>query len=144
VHRLDPDGASMDRYNPTAHWKVELKESELLQRLGQRTAIKAVRGLELEHNPEGRVLKLTVRDELNRPHVFTGMRIRGALGLKDNVFRYLAVGRGQERRWIFYGRGWGHGVGMDQTGAYGYALEGWTYDQILKHYFNGIELKPVE
>jgi stage II sporulation protein D len=144
VRRLDPDGASMDRYNPTAHWKVELKESELLGRLGARAGIHAVNGLDLEHNDQGRVLKLTVRDQRNRAHVFTGMRIRGALGLKDNVFQVLQVGKGAQRRWIFYGRGWGHGVGMDQTGAYGFALEGWTYDRILKHYYTGIELRKVE
>jgi peptidoglycan hydrolase-like amidase len=32
---------------------------------------------------------------------------------------------------------------MDQTGAYGYALEGWTFDQILKYYYQGIELTPL-
>jgi stage II sporulation protein D len=140
VRRLDPDGASMDRYNPTAHWKVELKESELVDRLKMRAGIQAVTGLDLEHNDEGRVLKMTVRDQRNRAHVFTGMRIRLALGLKDNVFRFLQVGKGAQRRWIFYGRGWGHGVGMDQTAAYGFALEGWTFDRILKHYYTGIEL----
>ena len=143
VRRLDPDGASMDRYNPTAHWKVEVKEADLLARLGARAGIHAVNGLDLEHNSEGRVLKLTVRDGRNRPHVFTGMRIRGVLGLKDNVFRVLTVGAGAQRRWIFYGRGWGHGVGMDQTGAYGFALEGWSFDRILKHYYTGIALTRV-
>ena len=140
VRRLDPDGASFDRYNPTAHWKVELKESELVTRLRQRVSLKGVAGIELEHNDQGRVLKMTVRDEHSQAHVFTGMRIRAALGLKDNVFRYLTVGKGTQRRWIFYGRGWGHGVGMDQTGAYGMALEGSTFEQILKHYYTGIEL----
>ncbi len=38
------------------------------------------------------------------------------------------------------GHGWGHGVGMAQYGAYGYALHGWTYDQIVAHYFPGTEL----
>ena len=33
------------------------------------------------------------------------------------------------------GRGWGHGVGMSQYGALGYAQNGWTYDQILAHYY---------
>ena len=32
VRRLDPDGASLDRYNPMAHWKVELKEADLLDK----------------------------------------------------------------------------------------------------------------
>ncbi|MFC0272229.1 SpoIID/LytB domain-containing protein [Metabacillus herbersteinensis] len=35
------------------------------------------------------------------------------------------------------GKGWGHRIGMSQYGAKGYAENGWTYDQILKHYFFG-------
>src|SRR5437763_15608482 len=40
---------------------------------------------------------------------------------------------------IFFisGHGWGHGLGMSQYGAYGYAQHGWTYDRILKHYYTG-------
>ena len=41
------------------------------------------------------------------------------------------------------GRGWGHGVGMSQYGALGYAQDGWTYDQILGHFYTGAELGPV-
>jgi stage II sporulation protein D len=43
----------------------------------------------------------------------------------------------------FYGRGWGHGVGMCQVGAYGMALEGATYEEILKKYYKGIDLKKL-
>src|SRR5207247_6871584 len=35
------------------------------------------------------------------------------------------------------GHGWGHGIGMSQYGAYGYAQHGWTYDRIVKHYYTG-------
>ena len=41
------------------------------------------------------------------------------------------------------GRGWGHGVGMSQYGALGFANEGWTYDQILNHYYAGAQLGPA-
>ena len=41
------------------------------------------------------------------------------------------------------GNGWGHGVGMSQYGALGYANEGWTYDQILQHFYTGAELGPA-
>jgi stage II sporulation protein D len=41
---------------------------------------------------------------------------------------------------VFTGHGWGHGVGMSQYGAYGYALHGWTYQQILAHYYPGTSL----
>ena len=38
---------------------------------------------------------------------------------------------------VISGRGWGHGVGMAQWGAFGYAQQGWTYDAILAHYYKG-------
>ena len=43
---------------------------------------------------------------------------------------------------VVSGRGWGHGVGMSQYGALGYAQEGWTYDQILGHFYTGATLGP--
>ena len=44
---------------------------------------------------------------------------------------------------VISGRGWGHGVGMAQWGAYGYAQRGWTYDKILAHYYTGTTLGPA-
>src|ERR1051325_8822924 len=41
---------------------------------------------------------------------------------------------------LFSGHGWGHGVGMSQYGAYGYAQHGWTAAQILGHYYPGTTL----
>lgn len=45
----------------------------------------------------------------------------------------------------FNGGGWGHGIGLSQYGARGYALQGWKYDRILKHYYQGTRLdtKPT-
>jgi stage II sporulation protein D len=43
--------------------------------------------------------------------------------------------------WKAYGGGWGHGVGMSQTGAVGMAERGRTYEEILRHYYRGIELE---
>jgi hypothetical protein len=40
----------------------------------------------------------------------------------------------------FLGRGWGHGVGLCQNGAYGFARAGMTFDRILGHYYTGIEI----
>jgi stage II sporulation protein D len=45
-----------------------------------------------------------------------------------------------EAVFIVSGRGYGHGVGMSQYGAYGQALAGRTYDQILGHYYTGTEI----
>ena len=43
-------------------------------------------------------------------------------------------------RHVVRGAGWGHGIGMSQYGAYGYALEGATYRAILSHYYSGTSL----
>ena len=44
---------------------------------------------------------------------------------------------------VVSGRGWGHGVGMSQYGALGFANDGWTYDQILAHFYVGAALGPA-
>ena len=41
---------------------------------------------------------------------------------------------------VFSGRGWGHGVGLCQVGAYGMALRGHDYREILAHYYQGARL----
>jgi stage II sporulation protein D len=41
---------------------------------------------------------------------------------------------------VFSGHGWGHGLGLSQWGAYGYAKHGWTFDRILAHYYPGTSL----
>jgi SpoIID/LytB domain protein len=44
---------------------------------------------------------------------------------------------------VITGHGWGHGVGMAQWGAYGYAKHGVMYDKILAHYYPGTALRPA-
>ncbi|HMM61539.1 MAG TPA: amidase, partial [Candidatus Rifleibacterium sp.] len=41
------------------------------------------------------------------------------------------------------GAGFGHGVGMCQTGAQSLAKQGWNYQRILSHYFTGSQLKKM-
>jgi len=43
-------------------------------------------------------------------------------------------------QFVINGHGWGHGVGMSQYGAYGYAQHGYKHDAILAHYYPGTEL----
>jgi SpoIID/LytB domain protein len=44
---------------------------------------------------------------------------------------------------VVTGHGWGHGVGLSQWGAYGYALHGWQYRRILAHYYPGTTMGHV-
>jgi stage II sporulation protein D len=54
-----------------------------------------------------------------------------------------AAPAGSGSLFVLTGHGWGHGVGMSQYGAYGYAQHGWTFQQIATHYFPGTTLGPA-
>ena len=47
---------------------------------------------------------------------------------------------GRVARFVFTGKGWGHGVGLCQVGAYGLAQTGATAEAILKHYYTGVSI----
>jgi stage II sporulation protein D len=71
-----------------------------------------------------------------------GGKIRSALRLREQLFiinkRYGA--NNQVISYSFTGRGWGHGVGMCQYGAYGLGKMGVKYDAIIKHFYTGVDL----
>src|SRR5215813_10656791 len=46
--------------------------------------------------------------------------------------------------WVIRGHGFGHGVGMSQYGAYGYALHGYGYQAILGHYYPGTTIGTIQ
>lgn len=59
---------------------------------------------------------------------------------KDNIDNYPMVNANNDE-YIFAGTGWGHGIGLSQSGAKGMAKAGYTYEEILKHYYTGTEIK---
>ena len=92
----------------------------------------------------------TVNGTVESTSYLKGLSIRGADGsdtpiLDDTLSvrtskgqTYLATSPDQ---FYFNGNGWGHGLGMSQWGARGMASQGKTYEEILKYYFTGIEVK---
>jgi stage II sporulation protein D len=58
------------------------------------------------------------------------------------VALFVPAAASAEQTFTFTGHGYGHGVGMGQYGAQGYALQGWTHEQILAHYYQGTTLGP--
>jgi stage II sporulation protein D len=56
----------------------------------------------------------------------------------------VAAKPGTGSLFLFSGHGWGHGIGMSQYGAWGYALHGWSYQQILSHYYPGTTIGPAQ
>lgn len=79
----------------------------------------------------GTVTALTVGGK-----TLTGREIRTALGLRSACFTVTHDKNG----FTFTVRGYGHGVGMSQYGAKAMAEQGFTYDEILYHYYTGVTL----
>ena len=89
----------------------------------------------------GRVIELIVKGSAGE-FVLKGLRIRDALELRETLFTMDKQydPSGTLRAVIFTGKGWGHGVGMCQVGAVDLAANGSDYEDILKHYYIGIDL----
>ena len=141
--RPAPNGASAERFSPFTNWTSELSLGQVQARLA-RAASGAGPIQDLRVAARGssrRVTDLEVIGTAGVAHI-RGGRIRSALGLREQLFvidrRYDSEGR--VSGFVFTGRGWGHGVGMCQVGAYGLARQGWSSEQILKAYYTGIEL----
>ncbi|MEO5575026.1 MAG: SpoIID/LytB domain-containing protein [Gaiellaceae bacterium] len=69
--------------------------------------------------------------------------MRRLLYLSAFVLLGLPAQAGAGTVFVIDGRGWGHGVGMSQYGARGYAEAGWGYQRILAHYYRGTQLQLV-
>ena len=138
-----PNGAAADRMSPFANWTRNMSVGQVQGRLARwARGIGPIVDLRVvARGNSHRVTDLEIVGADGTAHV-RGGRIRSALGLREQLFvidrEYEDNGRVSE--FIFIGRGWGHGVGMCQVGAYGLAKQGWTTEQILKAYYSGIEL----
>jgi stage II sporulation protein D len=141
--RPAPNGAAADRFSPFTNWTAELSLGQAQARLGRfASGIGSLVDLRVvARGRSKRAIDLEVVGTNGTRQVLGG-RIRSALGLREQLFvierKYDDSGR--ITGFTFLGRGWGHGVGMCQVGAYGLAKQGFTYDQILKAYYTGIEL----
>ena len=92
-------------------------------------------------NGGGYVMQVRIPDASGKIHTVTGRQIReNILGYAIRSHAFTVTVSGDNL--IFTTNGYGHGVGMSQTGANAYAAnEGWTYAQILSHYYPGTTLK---
>ncbi len=137
------NGAAADRFSPFSNWTKGMTVGQVQARLARAArGIGAILDLRVvSRGASHRVTDLEIVGAGGTAHV-RGGRIRSALGLREQLFvidrEYDDSGRVTE--FIFTGRGWGHGVGMCQVGAYGLAKQGWSSEQILKAYYSGIEL----
>lgn len=82
----------------------------------------------------GRVKQIKINGKL-----FSGDEVQYLLGLRSTFFTIIQNGNNI----TVNTKGYGHGVGMSQYGAQGMALNGYKYDEILKYYYQGVEIKKI-
>ena len=125
-------------------WTVRYAPEELSALVRERTGIDfgEILALEpVERGPSGRIKYLRIVGSKRTEVLGKELKIRRALSpshLKSSAF---SVERDPGGAFVLRGRGWGHGVGLCQIGAAVMADRGYTYDQILKHYYPGAEIE---
>jgi stage II sporulation protein D len=136
---VEPSGASFDRSSRFSHWVVRKSADEIEQEANRAGTVGEVRELRpRRYGASGRIVELEVVGSAGSV-VLRGLAIRRTLGIRENLFFLYAQQppEGGRRSWVFTGRGWGHGVGLCQVGAYGMAAAGYGYREILGHYYPG-------
>lgn len=136
------DGAAFDRTSSFSNWTRSYRADELVQSINRRNPIQQLVDIRpTVIDAAKRVAELEVTAEGGRKFTLKGLPVRWSLNVPDNLFVYDKTKDpdGMDR-YTFFGKGWGHGTGMCQVGAYGAAFRGWTYDKILRHYYTGIEI----
>ncbi len=130
-------------------WRVEYSRQELEEILREKSGFDFGMLQEivpLRRGPSGRISRLKI----------IGSKISIVLGKELEIRRWLSRSHlsssaffvtvipnphGEAERFTLHGAGWGHGVGLCQIGAAVMATEGFTAEEILKHYFRGVEIK---
>ena len=131
---------SADAASVWTWWVRELTVDEIGKRLG----LPGVRDVRvLRRGASGRAIAVAVVTADGTTEV-AGIPFRRALDLPDTLFVALPAGTGTHPALRFLGRGWGHGIGMCQNGAYGLARGGESYVEILKTYYTGVEISRWE
>ena len=88
----------------------------------------------LEYTDSGRVKTMKFGN-----HEIAGTEVRSIFGLRSTNFEISK----QDGKIKFTVKGYGHGVGMSQTGADSLAKQGYGYQDIIKHFYTGVEIKDV-
>ena len=144
----DYDQETADFYR----WKVTLTQEKLQQLLDEKLKMSFGDIIDLqaeERGKSGRISKLRIVGTEKTFVIGKELEIRRALSDTHLYSSAFVVDRcdidekGVPQRFDIIGAGWGHGVGLCQIGAAVMGEEGFDYDAILLHYYQGAEIKKV-
>ncbi len=132
-------------------WKVEYTQNELSELIKNRSGIDFGKIIKLEAIQRGhssRIIKLKITGTKKTLIVGKELEIRKWLSkshLYSSAFVVdpLEIENGIPQKFVLTGAGWGHGVGLCQIGAAVMGEKGYSYKQILNHYFSRAKLKKL-
>jgi stage II sporulation protein D len=130
-------------------WKVEYSQDELALIIKEKSEIDFGNIIDLipvERGYSARLVKLKIIGTKKTLTIGKELEIRRVLSkshLYSSAFVVEKIGKEIPEKFILYGAGWGHGVGMCQIGAAVMAEMGYNFDEILLHYLKNSELKKI-
>jgi stage II sporulation protein D len=132
-------------------WRVEYRREELEELLQAKSGIDFGTLMDLvpvQRGPSGRIVRLRIEGTKKTLTVGKELEIRRWLS-KSHLYSSAFVvetdrgSTGIPVRFILHGAGWGHGVGLCQIGAAVMATIGFKAEDIVRHYFTGVEIKKL-
>ena len=127
-------------------WTVQYTAAELSDIIRERSGIDFGEILDLvpiKRGPSARLYEMQIVGSKRTMVIGKELEIRKWLSKSHLYSSAFVVDRNEQGDFILTGAGWGHGVGLCQIGAAVMADKGYTYEQILAHYFPGSELKTI-
>ena len=128
-------------------WQVEMTNDELSKNLNEIKQIGVLQEIKIvERGNSGRIIKARFLGSEDSLDLISELEIRKIKKppFRSSCFIYDKTFTSDSSIiYKFNGAGWGHGVGMCQSGAVARAFSGQTYQQILNHYFPKTEIKSV-
>ena len=127
-------------------WTVQYTAAELSDIIRERSGIDFGEILDLvpiKRGPSARLYEMQIVGSKRTMVIGKELEIRKWLSRSHLYSSAFVVDRNENGDFILTGAGWGHGVGLCQIGAAVMADKGYTYEQILAHYFPGSELKTI-
>ncbi|MBI3298299.1 MAG: SpoIID/LytB domain-containing protein [Elusimicrobia bacterium] len=127
-------------------WARVITASELETRLDRSLKTGTLKWIQpLRRAKSGHLNGVEVRGSKASKRVESEIRIRGLFGPGSQRSSLFIIDaeydvRGRPARYVFYGGGWGHAVGLCQSGAMGRALKGQSFAEILRSYYTGVEI----
>lgn len=122
---------------PVYQWVETLSLEEFNQRLPEIGRLR--QAIPRRTTPRGRVQEIQLEGDRGS-QVMTGNDLRRILDLRSTLFSIGIAGN----KIHISGRGFGHGIGMSQWGAHNLAQQGYSYQQILGHYYRGAQLAVIQ